>query len=75
LSCVLNVDVEMLTVPGLVIKGSSTGTPAQMDELLQLALEGKITPKVEVYDFAESPKILQELDRFEVTGRKVVRAP
>jgi propanol-preferring alcohol dehydrogenase len=46
-----------------------------MDELLQLALEGKITPKVEVYDFAESPKILQELDRFEVTGRKVVRAP
>jgi propanol-preferring alcohol dehydrogenase len=64
-----------LILPGLVIKGSSTGTAAQMDELLQLALEGKITPKVEVYDFAESPKILQELDRFEVTGRKVVRAP
>jgi propanol-preferring alcohol dehydrogenase len=75
LPCVLNIDAEMLTLPGLVIKGSSTGTAAQMDELLQLALEGKITPKVEVYDFAESPKILQELDRFEVTGRKVVRAP
>jgi propanol-preferring alcohol dehydrogenase len=73
--CVLDVDSEVLTLPGLVIKGSSTGTSAQMDELLQLALEGKITPKVEVYDFAESPKILQELDRFEVTGRKVVRAP
>ncbi|KAF2126960.1 GroES-like protein [Dothidotthia symphoricarpi CBS 119687] len=60
---------------GLVIKGSSTGTAAQMDELLQLALQGKITPKIEVYDFAESPKIIQELQRFEVTGRKVVRAP
>lgn len=60
---------------GLVIKGSSTGTSAQMDELLQLALEGKITPKIEVYDFAESPKIIQELQRYEVTGRKVVRAP
>jgi len=60
---------------GLVIRGSSTGTNEQMDELLQLALEGKITPRIEVYDFAESPKIIQELQRFEVTGRKVVRAP
>lgn len=46
-----------------------------MDELLQHALEGKITPKVEVYDFADSPKILEELKRYEVTGRKVVRVP
>ncbi|CBX98662.1 hypothetical protein IAQ61_007719 [Plenodomus lingam] len=60
---------------GLVVRGSSTGTNEQMDELLQLALEGKITPKVEVYDFADAPKIIQELERFEVTGRKVVRAP
>jgi propanol-preferring alcohol dehydrogenase len=60
---------------GLVIKGSSTGTFAQMDDLLQLALEGKITPKVDVYDFTESPNIIQELQRYEVTGRKVVRAP
>jgi propanol-preferring alcohol dehydrogenase len=60
---------------GLVIKGSSTGTSAQMDELLQHALEGKITPKIEVYDFADSPKIIKELQRYEVTGRKVVRAP
>ncbi|CAO2651799.1 Nn.00g000820.m01.CDS01 [Neocucurbitaria sp. VM-36] len=60
---------------GLVIRGSSIGTSAQMDELLQMALEGKITPKIEVYDFADSPKIIQELQRYEVTGRKVVRAP
>jgi propanol-preferring alcohol dehydrogenase len=46
-----------------------------MDELLQLALDGKITPKIEVYDFKDSPKILQELQKYEVTGRKVVRAP
>ncbi|KAF1937154.1 hypothetical protein EJ02DRAFT_426899 [Clathrospora elynae] len=60
---------------GLVIKGSSTGNSKQMDEILQLALEGKITPKIEVYGFADSPKIIQELQRYEVTGRKVVRAP
>ncbi|KAJ4351651.1 uncharacterized protein N0V89_006994 [Didymosphaeria variabile] len=60
---------------GLVIRGSSTGTSEQMDELLQLAKEGKITPKIEVYGFEEAPKIIQELDKYEVTGRKVVRAP
>ncbi|EAT82150.2 hypothetical protein SNOG_10756 [Parastagonospora nodorum SN15] len=62
-------------VLGLTIRGSSTGTKAQMDELLQLALEGKITPRIEVYDFKDAPKIIQELQRYEVTGRKVVRAP
>ncbi|PSN65770.1 hypothetical protein BS50DRAFT_525518 [Corynespora cassiicola Philippines] len=60
---------------GLIIKGSSTGTSEQMDELLQLAKDGKITPRIEVYDFADSPKIIEELVRYEVTGRKVVRAP
>lgn len=60
---------------GLVIRGSSTGTAAQMDELLQLAKEGKITPKIEVFDFEDSPKIIEELNKYEVTGRKVVRAP
>lgn len=64
-----------LTMVGLVIRGSSTGTSAQMDEILQWALEGKITPRIEVYEFADSPKIIQELQRYEVTGRKVVRAP
>lgn len=65
----------MLTEIGLTIRGSSTGTKAQMDELLQLAVEGKITPRIEVYDFKDAPKIIQELQRYEVTGRKVVRAP
>ena len=65
----------VLIYTGLVIRGSSTGTNEQMDELLQLALQGKITPKIDVYDFAEAPKIIQELQRFEVSGRKVVRAP
>ena len=65
----------MLIIVGLVIRGSSTGTNEQMDELLKFALEGKITPRIEVYDFADAPNIIQELQRYEVTGRKVVRAP
>jgi propanol-preferring alcohol dehydrogenase len=46
-----------------------------MDELLQLALQGKITPKIEVYEFADAPKIIKELQAYEVTGRKVVKVP
>lgn len=69
-------NLHMLTCSlGLVIRGSSTGTNAQMDELLQLALQGKITPKIETYDFKDAPKIIQELQRYEVSGRKVVRIP
>ena len=60
---------------GLVIRGSSTGTAKQMDELLQLALQGKITPKIEVFDFEKAPEIIKQLQGFEVSGRKVVRAP
>jgi propanol-preferring alcohol dehydrogenase len=60
---------------GLVIRGSSTGTAEQMDELLQFALQGKITPKIEVYDFEEAPGIIKQLQSYEVSGRKVVRAP
>ncbi|KAF2643709.1 hypothetical protein P280DRAFT_466451 [Massarina eburnea CBS 473.64] len=60
---------------GLVIRGSSTGTTAQMDELLKWALEGKITPKIEVHDFEYAPKVIKELQSYEVSGRKVVRAP
>ncbi|KAF2000853.1 GroES-like protein [Amniculicola lignicola CBS 123094] len=60
---------------GLIIKGSSVGTNEQMDDLLQQVLAGKITPRIEVYDFEDSPKIIAELLRYEVTGRKVVKAP
>jgi propanol-preferring alcohol dehydrogenase len=46
-----------------------------MDELLIQARDGKITPKIEVYKFEDSPKIIEELTAYQVTGRKVVTAP
>lgn len=46
-----------------------------MDELLQEAAQGKILPKIEVYEFSDSPMIIEELLRYEVTGRKVVKIP
>lgn len=65
----------VLILIGLVIKGSSTGTSAQMDELLQFALEKKITPKIVVQEFNESPEIIKQLQNYEVAGRIVVKAP
>ena len=60
---------------GLTIKGSSVGTNAQMDEVLDMAVKGTLKPKIEVFDFSESPVIIEKLKKYEVTGRMVVRIP
>lgn len=60
---------------GLVVKGSSTGTAEQMDELLRFAEEGLITPRIEVHGFEDAPEIVRQLQKYEVAGRMVVKAP
>jgi alcohol dehydrogenase, propanol-preferring len=46
-----------------------------MDEVLSMALKGKLIPKIEVHEFGQAPAIIEKLQRYEVTGRMVVRAP
>lgn len=46
-----------------------------MDELLPLAVEGKVLPLVEVVEFDELDQTLQRLARYEVEGRIVVKIP
>ncbi|CAD6590047.1 MAG: hypothetical protein ASARMPREDX12_004165 [Alectoria sarmentosa] len=65
---------EML-VRGLRIVGSSVGTPRHMDELLPLAVEGKVLPLVEVVEFDELDRTLHWLAKYEVEGRIVVKIP
>ncbi|KAJ5893159.1 hypothetical protein N7504_009850 [Penicillium tannophilum] len=60
---------------GLTIKGSSVGTESQLTELLNLALEGVITPAIEVFQFAETPRLIRQLTKDEIMGRAVVRIP
>ncbi|KAJ5935840.1 hypothetical protein N7466_005387 [Penicillium verhagenii] len=60
---------------GLTIKGSSVGTESQLTELLNLALEGVITPAIEVFDFAETDRLIRQLTKDEIMGRAVVRIP
>lgn len=67
---------QLILIPtGLTIKGSSVGTEAQLMELLDLALEGVITPAIEVYEFVETPRLIRQLTKDEIMGRAVVRIP
>lgn len=63
---------EML-VRGLKVLGSTVGNREQMEQLMKLALEDKVTPEIEVFEFRDLPDILKRLDRSEITGRAVIR--
>ncbi|KAJ5273768.1 hypothetical protein N7478_008893 [Penicillium angulare] len=60
---------------GLTIKGSSVGTEEKLTELLQLAVQGVITPEIEVFDFAETPRLVRQLTKDQIKGRAVVKIP
>ncbi|KAH7137424.1 alcohol dehydrogenase-like protein [Dactylonectria estremocensis] len=60
---------------GFFVKGSSTGTKAQMDEVFALAISKEIVPHIEVYPFSKLAHILGRLLKNEVSGRIVVKVP
>ena len=62
-----------LSARGLTVTGASVGTEAEMEELLKMAAEGKVVPKVEVCGFEDAGEVLGRLVRGEVVGRCVVR--
>ncbi|PGH11161.1 hypothetical protein AJ80_07263 [Polytolypa hystricis UAMH7299] len=64
-----------LSARGLTVSGASVGTEAEMEELLVMAGEGRVVPKVEVCGFEDGPGVLERLVRGEVVGRSVVRIP
>ncbi|KAF4949507.1 hypothetical protein FSARC_13451 [Fusarium sarcochroum] len=59
----------------LTVAGVAVGTEKQMKELLQHALDGTIVPDVKVLEFEEVGKVVEGLQRQQVTGRVVVRIP
>ncbi|KAH8691510.1 hypothetical protein BGW36DRAFT_400776 [Talaromyces proteolyticus] len=63
---------EML-VRGLRIIGSTVGNKSHMSSLMDLVLQGKVRPNVEVYQFSELPDIMDKLERATVVGRAVLR--
>ncbi len=51
------------------------GAEKQMDELLQLAITGKIKPRIEVLEFSEIGLVFEKLRRDGITGRVIVKIP
>ena len=51
------------------------GNEQQMDDLLQQAVAGIITPDIQVEEFSQVPQIFDMLKDNQVTGRIVVKIP
>ncbi|CAG8026127.1 unnamed protein product [Penicillium olsonii] len=63
------------TARALTFIGSSVGTEDQMDDLLQAAASGKITPSIEVFGFSSVPTLIAKLKEDGISGRAVVKLP
>lgn len=46
-----------------------------MNELLQLALDGVITPEIEVFEFEETSNLINKIKGDAIIGRAVVKIP
>ena len=57
------------------IVGSSVGTPKHLEELLRMAVQGKVRPNVEVMQLEDLDMVIRRLAAYQVEGRIVVRLP
>ncbi|KIW65754.1 hypothetical protein PV04_07982 [Phialophora macrospora] len=64
-----------MVVRSLTVVGSSVGSDAEMQELLQMAVKGDVVPQIAVYEFEEINTVMEKLVRFEIEGRVVLRIP
>ncbi|KAK7224685.1 hypothetical protein V2G26_012688 [Clonostachys chloroleuca] len=65
---------EML-VRGLTIIGSTVGDKSQMPGLMELVLQGKVKPEVQVFGFDELQSVMDKLAAGQIIGRAVLRMP
>lgn len=55
--------------------GSSVGTAAELDDLLEMAVKGDVVPQISVFDFNEINTVMEKLAKFEIGGRVVLKIP
>jgi len=69
----LNLSVPLLPLKGLTLQGSYVGTPAEMKELMDLVVSGKVKPlPVATRPLAEANQTLQDLADGNIVGRVVL---
>ncbi|CAG9981067.1 unnamed protein product [Clonostachys byssicola] len=65
---------EML-VRGLTIIGSTVGDKSQVPGLMELVLQGKVKPEVQLFNFNELQTVMDKLAAGHIIGRAVLRMP
>ncbi len=58
----VEVDVSMLVVKGLLLTGSLIGSPAEVRDMLQFAMEQKITPRVDVKSMGDANNAILDME-------------
>ncbi|KAJ9247151.1 hypothetical protein DTO207G8_8299 [Paecilomyces variotii] len=58
---------------GYQVVGSAVGTEDEMQELLKLAADGKVSSAYEVFDFDDINDVMLKLEKYQVRGRAVLR--
>lgn len=51
------------------------GTEDEMQQLLKMAAEGRVSTHYEVFEFEQINEVAARLERFEIEGRAVLRIP
>ncbi|KAK5988285.1 Alcohol dehydrogenase 2 [Cladobotryum mycophilum] len=69
------ISASLFSARALTITGVAVGTEKQMEELLERAVAGTISPLIHVKEFDEIPHLFDALRQDEVVGRLVVRIP
>lgn len=71
----LSVSPFQVAIRGLRILGSTVGTEAEMDELLQIVVAGDVVPKIEIFDLEDLHKIINRIDGGTIAGKAVIKLP
>lgn len=64
-----------LAIRGIKVVGSSVGTEEEMDELMQLVVEGHVVPKIEVFELEKLDEVIKRIAEGRLSGKAVLKLP
>jgi propanol-preferring alcohol dehydrogenase len=64
-----------LAIRGIKVVGSSVGTEEEMDELMQLVVEGYVVPKIEVFELEKLDEVIKRIAEGRLSGKAVLKLP
>lgn len=71
----LPVSPFLVAIKGLKVVGSTVGTEAEMEDLLEMAVNGDVVPYIEVFELSELDIVVEKLVKAQIAGRAVMKIP